>query len=102
VLGRPEAELKKVLIAPRIEVRRPEVFSVQEVERLFPKARRSCGSERCGGNGQRAAPRSQFLFSNRKNSLPAEIGTVTLLFVPSSVGVWATPFQLVVARLVFC
>ena len=37
VLGRPEAELKKVLIAPRIEVRRPEVFSVQEVERLLTK-----------------------------------------------------------------
>ena len=41
-----EAELKKVLIAPRIEVRRPEVFSVQEVERLLTKGTRSCGSER--------------------------------------------------------
>jgi integrase/recombinase XerD len=37
VLGRPETELKKVLIAPRVEVRRPEVFSVQEVERLLTK-----------------------------------------------------------------
>jgi site-specific recombinase XerD len=37
VLGRPEVELKKVLITPRVDVRRPEVFSVQEVERLLTK-----------------------------------------------------------------
>jgi integrase/recombinase XerD len=37
VLGRPEDELKKALITPRVEVRRPEVFSAQEIERLLTK-----------------------------------------------------------------
>jgi site-specific recombinase XerD len=35
VLGRPEAEMKSVLVAPRLEMRRPDVFSLQEIQRLL-------------------------------------------------------------------
>ncbi len=35
VQGRPLEPLKQVLVAPRIEIRRPEIFSVEEVQRLL-------------------------------------------------------------------
>ena len=34
-LHRPAEPLKAVLVAPKVETRRPEVFSIQEVEKLL-------------------------------------------------------------------
>jgi integrase/recombinase XerD len=35
VVRRPETKMKSVLVAPRLEIRRPDVFSLQEIQRLL-------------------------------------------------------------------